>query len=75
MFLSFTKSSQTTAMSSTKPSTNTTDKNTRSPLIREILSEPEGEVKEWTSKDMKQVLRKLLDQYNWECYRSELEFE
>jgi uncharacterized alpha/beta hydrolase family protein len=75
MFLSFTKSSQTTAMSSTKPSTNTTDKDTRSPLIREILSEPEGEVKEWTSKDMKQVLRKLLDQYNWECYRSELEFE
>ena len=64
-----------TAMSSTKTSTNTTDKNTRSPLIREILSEPEGEVKEWTSKDMKQVLRKLLDQYNWECYRSELEFE
>jgi hypothetical protein len=53
----------------------TTEKDTRLPLIREILSGKVELSKEWTSEDMKDVVRKLLAQYTWELYRSELEFE
>jgi|APFre7841882630_1041343.scaffolds.fasta_scaffold629746_1 hypothetical protein len=53
----------------------TTEKDTRLPLIREILSGKDELLKEWTSEDMKNVVRKLLAQYTWELYRSELEFE
>jgi hypothetical protein len=62
-------------MSNTKPRPKTTEKDTRLPLIREILSDQRSEVREWTSKDMKEVLRKMLAQYDWERYVSELEFE
>jgi hypothetical protein len=53
----------------------TTEKDTRLPLIREILSGKDELLKEWTSEDMKNVVRKLLAKYTWELYRSELEFE
>ena len=62
-------------MSNSKTKPEPTEKDTRIPLIREILSDQKGEFSEWTSKDMKEVLRKLLAQYNWERYLSELEFE
>ena len=62
-------------MTSTKSTSATTVKDTPIPLISEVLSDKNGEGKEWTDKDMKEVLRKMIDQYNWECFRSELEFE